>query len=292
MRSTRLSTKLSGDLTASFIDEAAASGIPVQGVVMARNKGGFTVKVGDVSAFCPVSHIDRIAAGDLDDYVGRSLEFLVIETGDKTVVSRRSLQEKAIEETKARRWASIAEGDLLQGVVSGVQAFGLFVDVDGVEGLVPRSEATWDRNAELTTLFARGQNVEVRVLAVDRHAGKVTFGVKDPGASPWSRIGRDFVVGAVYPGTVARLEAYGAFVQLAPGITGLLHESAADGPMPKAGDSIQVRIRSIDHDRKRLELVAPTAPAGTLAAAVAEPAGSSGGFGNLGSLLGDWKPKG
>lgn len=289
---TRLSTKLSGDLAANFIDEAAASGIPVQGRVASRNKGGFTVLVGDVTAFCPVSHIDRIAAGDLDDYVGQTLEFLVIETGDKTVVSRRSLQEKAIEESRAKRWATLADGDVLRGTVSGVQDFGIFVDVDGVEGLVPRSEATWDRNAELSSLFARGQAIEVRVLGVDRSAGKVTFGVKDPGASPWSRIGRDFVVGAVYPGTVARLEPYGAFVQLAPGITGLLHESAADGPLPERGASVQVRIRSVDHDRKRLELVAPTASAGRGPAVVADAGSSDAGFGTLGSLLGSWKPKG
>lgn len=258
---TTLSTQLRGDTASRFLDEAKDAGIPVEGLIAQRNSGGFVVRIGDVRAFCPARLIDRHAFGDLDRFLGKTARFLVIETGDKLVVSRRALQEQELAASVEQRWASLAEGDTLTGVVSGVQSFGIFVDCDGLEGLVPRSEASWERSVDLASIFTQGQQVEVRVLAVDRAENKLTFSVKDPGKSPWSRVGVDFVHGEVYPGEVEGVEEYGAFVRLAPGVTGLLHRSTLQGALPASGEQLPVRILSIDHGRRRLELGPPSAEA-------------------------------
>lgn len=286
----RLSTRLSGDSAAAFLDQAKDGDIPVEGVVTARNSGGFTVKVGSVSAFCPVSHIDRIASGDLDEYVGQTLSFLVLETGDKTVLSRRALQEKDLEGAREQTWTGLMEDQILEGVVSGVQAFGVFVDVNGVEGLVPRQEITSDRGADLGSMFRRGQAVAVRVTGVDRQTSKVSFALRDRVPQPWDRVGIDFIEGGTYSGKVTGLEEYGAFVQLAPGVTGLLHRSAMGASAPSTGDDVQVVLKRIDAEARRIELVDPsaaTAPTKGRARPVTT-SGGGGGFGTMADALKGW----
>jgi small subunit ribosomal protein S1 len=258
---TTLSTRLRGETASLFLEEAREAGIPVEGLVEKRNAGGFTVKVGETRAFCPTRMIDRHPFGDLDRFVGETLSFLVLETGEKVVVSRRALQEREVEASVAERRAKLAEGQVLHGIVTGVRDFGVFVDCDGIEGLVPRSEASWERGVSLEALFAVGQQVEVRVLAVDAEAGKLTFSVKDPGDSPWAQVGVSYVRGGVYDGVVEAVEAYGAFVRLAPGVVGLLHRSAVQGALPAVGDPCAVRILSIDHEKRRIELGSPSSEA-------------------------------
>jgi small subunit ribosomal protein S1 len=258
---TRLSTKLTGATAASFLEQAMDAEIPVEGLVKSRNSGGYTVDIGGVSAFCPLRLIDRIPDENLDSYVGKTFSFLVIDTDEKTVLSRKALLDKDAAEKSASRLATLTEGEVMRGVVSSVQPFGVFVEAEGVEGLVPRSEASWDRGAELASLFTRGQAVEVRVLAIDRDKGKLTFSVKDPGASPWSRVGVDFVEAGLYTGKVVKAEPYGVFVDLAPGVGGLLHKSSWPGALPEVGQAIDVRIKAIDHGRRRLDLASIEAPA-------------------------------
>jgi predicted RNA-binding protein with RPS1 domain len=179
---TRLSTKLSGATAAAFLDQAHESGIPVEGRVQARNRGGFTVQLGGTTAFCPVSHIDRIPGEDLDRFVGETLSFLVIETGEKTVVSRRALQERDLEAVRAETWSRLDQGQEHQGTITGVQAFGVFVDIGGVDGLIPRTHAG-PRGADLQALYRRGDAIRVRVLSVDRVAGQVALSPIDPPAA-------------------------------------------------------------------------------------------------------------
>jgi small subunit ribosomal protein S1 len=182
---TTLSTRLRGETASAFLDEAKDAGIPVEGLVASRNAGGFVVKVGETRAFCPARLIDRIANGDLDRFIGQTLQFLVLETGDKVVVSRRALQERDLEESLRERWSKLTEGVMLRGVVSGIQPFGIFVDCDGLEGLVPRSETATERDSDLTEAFQPGQSLDVRVMAFDKETRKLTFSLRDPGAQPW-----------------------------------------------------------------------------------------------------------
>lgn len=171
----QLSTRLQGHIAASFLEEAAEAGIPVQGTVRGRSSGGYTVQVGDQTAFVPVSHIDRLRAADPDQYVGQTLDFLVLETGERTVLSRRRLQETRLAERTERLWETLQPDEKVEGTITRALDFGVFVDVDGVEGLLPRSEITADRDADLGDHFIAGQNLRLRVLRVDRDARRISF---------------------------------------------------------------------------------------------------------------------
>jgi len=251
----RLSQRLSGAAAVEFLDEAVTSGTPVEGLVLSHNKGGFDVRIGSIRAFCPMSQMERIVDADRDTYVGKTFTFRVLETGEKIVVSRRAILDANLEDTIDAFWAKISEGDVFEGVVSSVQKFGVFVDLGGVDGLVPQRELSWDPS----TNVQRGQRLEVRVLQIDRGSRKLTLSAKDPGMSPWStRVGTEFIVGGTYSGNVSGVEAFGAFVTLAPGLQGLLHVSRAGGALPAIGDAIDVRVTDIDEARQRIGLAATT----------------------------------
>jgi len=283
----QLSRRLSGRAAAEFLAEAAETGVPVEGRVEGRNPGGFDVRIGTVRAFCPVSQIDRTPDADLDSYLGRTLTFQVTEAGDDVVVSRRLLQDSAVEESREAFWATAKEGDAHVGVVTSVQPWGAFVDIDGVEGLVHRSELDWDDVEDATTRVHRGQTLEVRILDLDRGAKKLSLSAKDPNATPWDRVGRDFVVGGTYTGTVKGVERYGVFVQIAPGLQGLLHVSrreAGEVGLPRTGERIEVKLVGVDRDRRRLELAEPGWEGEGQTDASREPTEKSSGDASLGTL--------
>lgn len=248
----RLSTRLSGAAAAGHLEDAKASGIPVEGRITGRNSGGFEVRVGSVRAFCPVSRISRLPEVDLDVYVGQTLQFRVIEAGDKVVLDRRVLQEEEVAAKAEALWQRIAPGDSFRGVVRNVQPFGVFVDIGGVDGLVPKRELGWS-GGDLSR-FAVGQGIEVHVLEVDREARRLTLSAKDAGDDPWNLVGVEFVTGGVYEGVVVRVEPFGAFVELAEGLHGLVHVSKLAGSPPQQGDVLSVRLLSVDSERRRLEL--------------------------------------
>jgi len=218
--------------------------------------------VAGIKAFCPVSHIDLSSGGDLDRFIGKSVMVKVLEQrGKDLVVSVRNyLQEQRAEQAESQ-WAILQEGDSLSGIVRNVQTFGAFVDLGGVDGLVPRSELSWDRSAKVEDLVSVGQQVDVTIISLDRDAKKLTLSLKDPAASPWSKVGTDFQVGGSYPGEVVRVTEFGAFVRLTAGLDGLVHISAlsderveAVEDVVKIGQKVQVRILSVDRDAKRVEL--------------------------------------
>ncbi len=246
-----LSKRLAGAAADLAIDEAFAQGTPVEGYVASHNKGGFDVRIGSVRAFCPISQMDRVFVADAASYVGQSFSFRVLENDDKIVLSRRAILEEGLEERVADFWLTVAEGQTHQGSVSSVVDFGIFVDLGGVDGLVPKRELSWEPGAS----FKRGDAIEVRVIGVDRDERRLTLSAKDPGESPWNQhVGSRFIEGGTYPGTVTGVEPFGAFVELAPGLQGLLHKSRSGGAMPAIGDGIDVTVAEIDHSRQRLAL--------------------------------------
>lgn len=176
--SVRVSTKLQGGIAASLLEEAAANDIPVEAKVMSHSGGGFTVRVGDQTGFVPNSHIDRLRGKDPDEYVGRTLQFLVLEAGDRIVLSRRRLQEQALGDRTETLWASLQPGDAVSGVVTRPADFGVFVDVDGVEGLIPRSAITSDREAPLAQTYPPGRPLELEVMRIDRDQKRIAFSVR------------------------------------------------------------------------------------------------------------------
>lgn len=244
------------------LEDAYNSGVSVEGRVESRNTGGFVVRVGGARAFCPLSHMDRTLVEDLDSYVGQSFAFKVLQFGaGDAVVSRRALAEAEAEKRAAATWETLTEGDMREALVVAHHAAGAFVEVDGVRGLIPRREAGWGHDAALPAI---GSRVQARVTRADRDTRKLSLSLKDPGSTPWSRVGLDFVEGGAYTGRVTRLTEFGAFINLAPGLEGLLHISRIlDKKAPKGqsiedvmkvGDDLRVRIVSVEIERERLQL--------------------------------------
>jgi small subunit ribosomal protein S1 len=250
----KLSKTLSGAAASAFLEEAHASGIPVEGRVTSANPGGFDVRVGDSRAFCPRSLISRSYVEEPSVYVGQTLQFKVIEVGEKTVLSRRALEEEQAERFAEDFWKKVVVGMELEGTVRNVQPFGAFVDLGGVDGLVPRSELSWDPGANPADMVDVGEPVTVRVVAFDESAKKITLSLKNPDNAPWRLVGDTIVEGGVYDGDVVRTTTFGAFVRLAEGLDGLLHTSRMGGKPVEKGTTVRVRVLSIEHERKRISL--------------------------------------
>lgn len=253
-----LTLKLTGAAAAEHLADAAESGLPVEGTVTGRNPGGFDVRVGPVRAFCPTSQITLHRGVDLEAFVGQVLTFRVLEAGDRVVLSRRALMEEEAAEKAEELWKTLAEGQQLRGTVTSVQPFGFFVDVGGVDGLVPRTEIGWGHVDDPRQVVKLGAAVEVVVLSADRDSRKLTLSAKALEDDPWNDVGIAFAEGGVYNGKVTNVTDFGAFVQLAPGLEGLVHVSKLAGAVPKKGDPMSVRLLGIDHEKRRLSL-APVA---------------------------------
>jgi len=255
------------------INAAQAARVPVEGLVTGVNKGGLDVEVGGARAFCPMSQIDRGFVAEPQSYVGRSLTFIVTEVregGKRIVLSRRAALELESKHKAADTLAKLTVGANVRGSVTAVRDFGAFVDLGGVEGLIPNSEMSHDRGKKAVELLAPGDLVEVLVREVKEGAPnkrgeptmKITLSLKALAADPWLDVANLAPVGKVIRGTVTRLMDFGAFVQLSPGIEGLLHVSelggkvAHPGAVLKPGEQLNVVVRSIDATARKLSLSA------------------------------------
>lgn len=247
----QLSKQLSGEAASSAIETAVAEDLPVEGTVVSRNTGGFQVLVGSVRAFCPISQMSKYHVEDSDHYLGQTLKFLVIEGGDNVVLSRRALEEELAAATAVSFWLEVKVGNTYQGTVRSVKDFGVFVDISGAEGLVPNRELSWGGGAIDLDV---GQSLEVRVIECDPEARRLTLSAKDPGLSPWNQVGTKFTRGSNYTGTVVKVTDFGAFIELAPGLQGLLHLSQMGATPPQSGDVLEVQVMQVDHERQRLSL--------------------------------------
>jgi small subunit ribosomal protein S1 len=255
----RLAKRLSGAGAREMLAEAKTSKIPVEGTVVSRNTGGFTVRVSGIDAFCPISQIARHPVMDLDTYLGQSFCFHISEIrGRDVVVSRREIEREELAEAAKQIWLDLKVGDQREGVVTGVENFGVFVDVGGVQGLVHASELGWNKD---THPPEKGTPVQVRVLSVDVAKGRISLSMKDPSMGPWARVGTEFQVGSHIEGTVTQVTDFGAFVRIAPGLEGLVHisemsEHHVDHPrsIVKTGQAVKVYIIEIERERERIAL--------------------------------------
>ncbi|MCO4743471.1 MAG: S1 RNA-binding domain-containing protein [Proteobacteria bacterium] len=283
----RLSRTLRGNTAAAFLAEAESTGLPVEGEVKGTNPGGLIVKIGSVRGFCPASQAGPRGV-NLESLVGRTLQFQVTDaSGNEPVLSRRALMEADIAVREEAFYANVEPGQRFTGVVVSTQDFGAFVDIDGVQGLVHRSELSYDRQLSPSQVVTVGQELEVVVLDVDRVARKLSLSSKDAAGSPWTKVGTEFLVGGVYDGKVTGTAEFGVFVQISPGLQGLLHKSRNPGASLRSGQDVKVRLDGIDVERKRLELSHPDHEGGaTAAVAPSVPRGQGGNFGTFGDLLG------
>jgi ribosomal protein S1 len=204
------------------------TGMVVEGRVTATNKGGLSIEVNGIRGFMPVSQIDLYHVENPETFVNQKLKCLVTEADPSErnlVVSRRALLEKEREENRERLWAELEEGQDREGIVRNIRDFGAFVDLGGVDALLPVGEISWKRVQNPADALQSGQTVRVRVLRIDREQRKVSVGMKQLVQSPWDAAGMNYPQKTVHKGKVTRVADFGAFVELEPGIEGLVHIS-------------------------------------------------------------------
>ncbi len=228
-----LSSSLGGHkASSSELVTAMKNHLPVQGKVTGVNKGGFNVNIMGHKSFCPMSHIDTKYVDDPNEYLSRSFTFQITrisEGGRNVVVSRLPLLEKQLDEVLETLASGVEKKTVLKGTVSRIADFGLFVDVGGIEGLVHISEVSWERAQNLSESFSVGQSVECVVLKVERREpvreSKISLSIRHVGDDPWHSVAQKLGAGDSVEGAITRLTSFGAFVQLLPGIEGLIHIS-------------------------------------------------------------------
>jgi small subunit ribosomal protein S1 len=253
------------------LEQAMAHRIPIEGLVTGENKGGFEVQIGGVHAFCPGSQIDRRRPGErvpAAQYIGQRFLFRVnkIESGGRNVVvSRRELLEEDAAVQAAQTWEKLHVGAVVQGTVTNIREFGAFVDLGGVEGLIHISELGYGRVNHPSEVLQVGQVVESQVLKIEE-AGtgrrQVGLSMKALAADPWSTVRERFPVGTTVRGTVRRVEAFGAFVEITPGLDGLAHISklTLDRRLSHArqavnvGQEVEVTVLAVDPEKRRISL--------------------------------------
>jgi small subunit ribosomal protein S1 len=259
-----------GAAAAAHLEEAFHTRIPVTGQVEKEVKGGFEVKVAGARAFCPYSQMALHRIGDAEQYTGQSFDFRIVEfreAGRNIIVSRRALLEEEREQQKERLKLSLAVGQTVRGVITSIRDFGAFVDIGGLEGLIPISEISWGRVEDIRGVLTEGQEVEAAITKLDWEKERFTFSLRETLPDPWDNIRARYPEGSVHKRMVARLTTFGAFVTLEPGIDGLLHISQLGGgrrinhprEVVQEGEEIEVRIDAIDEEKKRISLVSALA---------------------------------
>ena len=243
---------------------SVAPGMIVEARVTGTNKGGLEVDVNGIRGFLPISQIDLYRVENAEEYVNQRLRCEVTEVDPaerNLVVSRRNLLERDREENREKLWQELAEGQVREGIVRSVRDFGAFVDLGGADGLLHVSEMSWQRVQDPTTIVQPGQKVKVVVLRIDREKRKLSLGLKQLSASPWDNIIDRFPHGHIAQGKVTRLADFGAFVELEPGVEGLIHISELApqrvrrvGDIVKEGQEVQVMVLSVDPAQRRMSL--------------------------------------
>jgi len=262
--------KLGGGKNTTHLEEAWRNAIPVEGLVKEEIKGGFDITLGgSVRAFCPFSQMGLHRVDDAGaEYTGRHMTFLITrfeENGRNIVVSARALLEQEREQQKEALQESLVEGGTVHGTISSIRDFGAFVDIGGVDGLIPISEIGWSRVEDIKEHLTVGQEVTAVIKKLDWKAGRITLSLKETLPNPWDMARENFTEGSTHSGIVARLTTFGAFVPLAPGVDGLIHISKLGGgrrinhprEVLEEGQEIEVKIEGIDNETRKISL-APT----------------------------------
>ena len=247
------------------IRDAFEAGVPVEGEIKREVKGGFEVLVGAVRCFCPFSQIDLKGGREGGIYLGRTFPFKVLEfeeNGRNIILSRRSLLEKEKAEKIQKLKETLTVGTEVSGTIRSVMNFGAFVDLGGLDGLIPASEISWARNEKPSDILSPGQQVTAKILSVDWENNKLSLSLRAMEPDPWTHAAAAFAEGAMVSGKVVRLAPFGAFVNLQPGIDGLIHISNLGTGRrinhPKevleVGQIIEAYVLSVDTEGRKISL--------------------------------------
>jgi len=241
--------------------DAVESGEAVQGKVSGRRKGGFDVILAGVRGFCPMSQISDQRGEDLDSHLGQVYDFKVLEyepDNHKLVVSRAALLRAEKEKLRKQVWESLEEGALVTGAVHSLADFGAFIDLGGVDGLVHVTEISHQRVQKPSDVLSLGQEVEAKVIGLDRDKQRISLSIKATQEDPWSQFLEETKVGAAFQGQVVRKVPFGLFIQMAPGIDGLLHVSqfqpGVDLSAFEVGTEVDGWVKEINPDDRRISL--------------------------------------
>ena len=240
-------------------------GCVVTGTIRSAVRGGLLVRIDDVEAFLPGSQVDVSPTKELEPFIGQTMDFKVIKISNERrnlIISRRELIEGELAEKRAELLANLKEGEIRKGRVKNITDFGAFVDLDGLDGLLHITDMSWGRLKHPSEIIKVGQELEVMVLSVDRERERVSLGLKQTQENPWATIQDRYPVGSRVSGKVVNLAPYGAFVEIAPGIEGLVHISefswtkrvARASDMLSVGDEVQVVVLSIDVENQKIAL--------------------------------------
>src|SRR5689334_19725336 len=243
----------------------------VEGKVISRIKGGMMVDIG-VKAFLPGSQIDLHPVRDLDGLVGKTFPFKIIKINHRrgnVVVSRRILLEETRDRKRQTTLSTLKEGQLIQGMVKNITEYGAFIDLGGIDGLLHITDMSWGRVGHPSEMFMVGDKVEVMVLKYDRETGRISLGLKQKGSDPWTNVASKYQVGSRVRGKVVSLTDYGAFIELEPGVEGLVHVSEMSwthevrhpSRLVSIGDQVEAAVLNVDSGNRKISLgMKQTAP--------------------------------
>lgn len=252
-------------VTLNSIRDAYEAGIPVNGEVKQELKGGFEVSVGGVRCFCPFSQIDLKGGHESGVYSGRTFPFMILECGEeggKIVLSRRVLLEQEKQARVEKLKESLAVGMEVTAAVKSIQKFGAFVDLGGIDGLIPVSEISWDRSVNPGDVLSIGQSITTKIISLDRESNRLTLSMKAMQPDPWASAAEKYPVGSRVGGSIVRLLPFGAFVRLEPGIEGLIHISNLGAgrrinhprEVVDSGQWAEVYVLSVDQQQRKISL--------------------------------------
>jgi small subunit ribosomal protein S1 len=245
------------------IEGAAESGEPVEGIVIEVVKGGLILDLG-VRGFLPASLVDIRRVQDLDEFMGQTLRCKVIELNrsrNNVVLSRRAVLEEERKEMRQAILDRLSPGDVVTGTISNIVDFGAFVDLEGIDGLIHISELSWSHVNHPSELLDIGQEVQVKVLDIDRERQRISLGLKQTQSDPWQQVIDTYDQGDVIEGRVTKVVTFGAFIEVVPGVEGLVHISElaqhhVENPreVVSQGETVKAKIIEMDPERRRLSL--------------------------------------
>ena len=248
-----------------FILKAMEEGTVLTGLVKTRTKGGLVVDVMGIDAFLPGSQIDVKPIKDYDQYVGKDMEFKIVKVNDvfkNVVISHKALIEDDIEAQKSDILSKLEKGQVLEGIVKNIAPFGAFVDLGGIDGLLHITDMSWGRINHPEELLQLDQKVTVVVLEFDEDKKRISLGMKQLTEHPWDTLSEDIKVGAKVKGKVVTVTDYGAFIEIKPGVEGLVHVSEmswsshlrSPHDFLKAGDEVEAVITALEKDEHKMSL--------------------------------------
>ena len=259
-----LTTKIGkGHSNPALLEMAYTNNIPVYGTVTDETKGGYNVSISNNRCFCPASQMDIKRTDNPEDLINSSFLFKIIqysEKGKNIILSRRALLEETRQENEEKLKESLKENDVIKGKITSIQNFGIFIDIGGIEALVPKSELSWSRHPEMG-LYKKGNEVTAKVKNIDWENKKISLSIKETTPHPWENV-NSYSIGSKINGRVVNIINNGAFVELEPGVEGFIHISNMSytkrinkpEDVISNGENVTVKILNINSEKKKISL--------------------------------------